>query len=156
MSLLDAWNNTAPTKKTVPKSLSTAFSNDVPTGGLVDPSPLHVACATNLNKTITTWVPSSDGCGDIVPALGALVLVRAQTLPAENGVYVAGPAPIARYGRLDNAAELAKFPVVIVDAGTEDGLLMAGKHYQLTGDAPFTPDTSHLHWTDVTAEKMSA
>ena len=53
----------------------------------------RIRAATTANITIATALNNGDSLDGVTLATGDLVLVKDQTTPAQNGVYVVGPSP---------------------------------------------------------------
>lgn len=64
----------------------------------------RVRAATTGNVTIATALNNGDAIDGVTLVTGDLVLVRAQTAPAENGVYVVGATPV-RFAEYDSFDE---------------------------------------------------
>ena len=98
-----------------------------------------VRVATTANVTIATALNAGDTIDGVALADGDLVLVKNQSTPAQNGIYVAGTTPV-RSGAFNTIPELAQ-ALVSVTAGTAN----AGKLFRSTGATSGTIDS-----TDVT------
>lgn len=75
-----------------------------------------VRVATTANVTIATALNNGDAIDGVTLATGDLVLVKSQTAPAENGVYVVGVTP-ARDPQFDTYDEHAG-ALIVVQEGT--------------------------------------
>lgn len=75
-----------------------------------------VRAATTANITISTALNNADTLDDVTLATGDLVLVKNQSAPAENGVYVVGVSP-ARSSEFDTYNEHAG-ALIVVQEGT--------------------------------------
>lgn len=75
-----------------------------------------VRLATTANVAIATALNVGDTIDGVTLADGDLVLVKSQTAPAENGIYIAGAVP-ARHPDFDTINELAG-QMVTVQEGT--------------------------------------
>lgn len=75
-----------------------------------------VRAATTANITISTALNNADTLDGVALATGDLVLVKNQTAPAENGVYVVGVTP-ARDTQFDTYDEHAG-SLIVVQEGT--------------------------------------
>lgn len=103
-----------------------------------------VRAATTANVTISTALNNGDTLDGITLATSDLVLVKNQSSPAENGVYVVGAVP-ARVDWMDTAAEVDGRAVVV-----EDGTVNAG-HIFLTVSEVATLGTDPIAFTDISA-----
>lgn len=75
-----------------------------------------VRVATTANVTISTALNSGDSIDGVTLADGDLVLVKSQSAPAENGIYVVGAVP-ARDAQFDTYNEHAG-ALIVVQEGT--------------------------------------
>lgn len=101
-----------------------------------------VQAATTANITIATALNNADVLDGVTLATGDRVLVKDQTAPAENGIYVVGTTP-ARAEDLDEDAEVLG-SIVYVIAGTAN----AGKAYRVTNTAATVVDTDAISWAE--------
>jgi len=99
-----------------------------------------VRCATTANITIATALNAGDAIDGITLVAGDLVLVKDQTAPAENGVYVAGTTP-ARATAFDTYDEHAGV-LVYVQAGST----LAGAYYRNIDAAGGTLGTTAINF----------
>lgn len=111
---------------------------------------LQVRAATTANITISTALNNGDTLDGLTLATNDLVLVKDQTLPAQNGVYVVGAVP-ARSTEFDTYDEHAG-AVIFVSAGT------AGANTAWASDANVggTLDTTSIHFTKMTLAAATA
>lgn len=88
----------------------------------------RVRAATTANITIATALNNADTLDSVTLATGDLVLVKNQTAPAENGIYVVGVSP-ARDAQFDSYDEHPG-SLVSVEEGTAnaDTLWMCGSN----------------------------
>ena len=77
----------------------------------------RVRAATTANITISTALNNADVLDGVTLATGDLVLVKDQTAPAENGVYVVGAVP-ARDTQFDAWAEFPGSQVSVAEGST--------------------------------------
>jgi phage-related tail fiber protein len=111
----------------------------VPWMNAYDPAwkePARVASTANL--AARSGLLTIDG---VTVAAGDRVLVRAQTAPAENGVYVAAAGTWARANDCATAARLVGAAVVV-----REGATLANTVWQQTTDPPITLGTSSIVW----------
>lgn len=64
------------------------------TNGGEPPLGISVRCATTANITIATALNSGDTLDGVTLANGDLALVKDQSSPAQNGIYMVGPTPV--------------------------------------------------------------
>lgn len=101
-----------------------------------------VRAATSLaNVTIATALTPSSTLDGVTLADGDRVLVKDQTDPIENGIYVAGSTP-ARASDADGAGELSGGAFVFVEEGTAN----ADTGWVVTSNGPITPGTDANVW----------
>lgn len=93
-----------------------------------------VACATTANITL-----SGEQTIDGILTAASRVLVKNQTAPAENGIYVSAAGAWTRATDADSSAELAN-ATVPVEAGTVNADLV----FVCTTNTPITVDTTAL------------
>lgn len=112
----------------------------------VDPAQLDlltfkkaVRVATTANITIATALNNGDTLDGVTLATGDRVLVKDQSSPADNGIYVVGVSP-ARATDFDNSSDLISSMIIPVQEGTanQDTLWM------LTTNAPLVLNTTGL------------
>lgn len=99
---------------------------------------VRVRAATTGNVTISTALNNGDSLDGLTLATGELVLVGAQTSPAENGIYVVGVSP-ARHTDLDAFAD---YPGLLV--AVQEGTANADTIWLCTSNAGGTIDSSAL------------
>ena len=99
-----------------------------------------VVCATTGNITLS-GSQTIDGYGPT--ATNERVLVKNQTTPAQNGIYLTAPGAWTRAADADSAAELSG-AVVSVEQGTVNG----DKRFAQTADN-ITVGTTALVWVDI-------
>ena len=97
-------------------------------------------CATTGNITISSALNSGDVIDGVTLANGDRVLVKSQTAPAENGIYVVAASP-ARATDSDTAAEVDGSAVFVTE-GTTHG----DQAWVMTTNAPITLGTTGLVW----------
>lgn len=106
-----------------------------------------VACATTANITL-----SGEQTIDGVLTSASRVLVKNQTAPAENGIYVSGAGAWTRATDADSSAELAT-ALVPVEAGTVN----ADQRFLCTTNTPIVVGTDAMTWVNLsTALGISA
>lgn len=103
-----------------------------------------VRAATTATITISTALNSGDTIDGVTLANGDLVLVKDQSSPAENGVYVVSGSP-ARVDWMDAAAEVDGRAVIV-----EDGSVNAGRMY-FTASEVTTLGTDAISFTKIFA-----
>lgn len=79
----------------------------------------------------------------VTPVAGNRILVRAQSAPAENGIYVAAAGAWARASDANTSAEMTAGLFVFVSEGTAD----PNSWYQLTTADPIALGTTELAFT---------
>lgn len=94
--------------------------------------------ATTANITIATALNAGDSIDGVTLAAGDRVLVKEQTAPAENGIYVVGASP-ARAIDFASSAEIVGSAVVVTE-GTTNG----GKAWLCDTPAPITVGTDDI------------
>lgn len=99
-----------------------------------------VAAATTGNITLS-GLQSIDGVGPVTA--NTRVLVRSQTTPAQNGIYLAASGPWTRAADADSASEL-RGAVVSVEQGTVNG----DKRFAQTADN-ITLGTTDIVWVNI-------
>lgn len=101
--------------------------------------------ATTANITVATALNDGDSLDGLTLATGDIVLVKNQTAPAENGLYVAGVTP-ARHADFDTFDEHAG-ALVAVSEGTAN----ANKLFFCAVNDGGTLDTTALPFTELEA-----
>lgn len=111
-----------------------------------------VRVATTANIAISTALNSGDTIDGVTLANGELVLVKSQTAPAENGVYVVGAVP-ARATQFDTWAELVGSTIVVAE-----GTANADSMWLCTANAGGTLNTTAVTYSQmiVTGELKAA
>lgn len=101
-----------------------------------------VRAATTANGALSTAFENADVIDGVTLATGDRILLKAQTAPAENGIYIvaASGAP-TRATDADSSADLIG-AAVFVSEGTVNGNTL----WVNTTDAPITVDTTGLVW----------
>lgn len=89
------------------------------TGGLA--AVLRVRAATVGNVDINSALNNGDVLDGITLATGDLVLAKAQTNPAQNGIYVVGPNPVQRHVDYNSFEELPGTAVVVLQGTVNRG-----------------------------------
>lgn len=105
--------------------------------GLRDPKDACKLASTANIDLATGGLINIDG---VVVAAGERVLVKNQTLPAQNGIYVAAAGAWARSSDADSDAEVSSGMSCIITDGTNN----ARKLYVLTTSDPIVVDTTAL------------
>lgn len=100
-----------------------------------------VRAATTANITIATALNSGDSIDGVTLANGDRVLVKNQSAPAENGIYVVAASP-ARATDMDAWTEVPGAAVFI-----EEGSTQADTLWVSTADAGGTLNTTAITWT---------
>jgi len=95
----DVANDSSVTGSTVKDALNTLLTNAANLGKRAT-----VRAATTANVTIATALNATDVLDGVTLADGDLVLVKNQTAPAENGIYVVSGSP-ARFAEFDSYNE---------------------------------------------------
>ncbi len=98
-------------------------------------------CATTGNITIATGLNVGDAIDGVTLADGDRVLVKSQTLPAQNGIYVAGVTP-ARSTDMDEWSEI---PGAVV--GITEGSTNADTAWLCTSDAGGTIGVTAINFS---------
>lgn len=99
-----------------------------------------VRAATTANITIATALNAADVIDGVTLANGDRVLVKNQSAPAENGIYVVAASP-ARATDADAEADLLGAAVWVLE-----GTANADTGYTMTTNAPITVGTTGLSW----------
>ena len=99
-----------------------------------------VRVATTASIT-TLGTPTIDG---VVVAVGDRVLVKNQSTPSSNGIYVAAAGAWLRATDADGTGEISVGTLVYVESGTANG----GQQWicSATGDTPWVSGTSSSTW----------
>jgi hypothetical protein len=102
-----------------------------------------VRAASTANVTLASGVENTDTLDGVTLATGDRILLKDQTAPAENGIYVvaASGAP-ARATDANSATEVLGAAVMV-----QEGTANANTQWILTTDAPITLDTTGLTFT---------
>jgi hypothetical protein len=103
-----------------------------------DVADVTVRVATTGNITIATALNDGDTIDGVVLATGNLVLVKSQTAPAENGIYVVGVTP-ARHEDFDTFADH-----VGVLVSVEEGTAHANQAWLYSGTTTGTLNTTGI------------
>ena len=103
----------------------------------------RVRAATTANITIATALNNGDTLDAVTLATGDLVLVKNQTAPEQNGIYVVGPSP-ARWSEFDTYDEHAG-SLLAVDEGTAG----ADTLWLCTANRGGTLDTTAIAFTQL-------
>ena len=101
-----------------------------------------VRVATTGSVTIATALNAGDEIDGITLADGDRVLVRAQSDPIDNGIYVVGSSP-ARASDANSAGELSGGSFVFVEEGTQ----FADVGFVVTSNGPITIGTDPIAWS---------
>jgi hypothetical protein len=96
-----------------------------------------VRAATTGNVTLTA-AQTIDG---VAVVAGDRVLVKAQTDPAENGLYVAAAGAWSRADDMDANDEVVSSSVFV-----EEGTTYSDSGWVVTSDSPFVLDTDDMDW----------
>lgn len=125
--------------------LALVVSGDLPAGGGYTPPRLFfttsiVRAATTANITIATALNNGDTLDGLTLATGDRVLVKDQSAPAQNGVYVVGASP-ARSTDFDAWEE---FPGATVDV--TEGTANAGTLWRCTATSGGTLGTTAIEF----------
>jgi hypothetical protein len=99
--------------------------------------------ATTANITIATALNNGDAIDGVTLATGDLVLVKSQTAPAENGVYVVGVTP-ARSSEFDTYNEHPGSLIVV-----QEGTTLADTLWICTSNAGGTLGTTAIVYTQL-------
>jgi len=101
----------------------------------------NVRAASTTNVTLATPGTTLDG---VTLAANDRVLIKDQSAPAENGIYVwsASGSPLVRATDSDTAAEVKNSAVRIAE-----GTVNSDKMYQMVTDGVITLGTTALTWT---------
>ncbi|SDA39028.1 hypothetical protein [Mesorhizobium qingshengii] len=102
-----------------------------------------VRAATTANIAIATALNNADVLDGVALATGDLVLVKNQTAPAENGIYVVGAVP-ARSGEYDTYNEHAGALILI-----QEGTTLADTLWSCTSDVGGVLDTTAIVFTQM-------
>jgi hypothetical protein len=128
---------------------STAWQNTSPGTSQTNPS---VRAATTANITIATALNDGDTLDGVLLAENDLVLVKNQSNPAENGIYVVGTTP----ARHDSFNTYDSYVGIIVTV--QEGTANEDTVWLCTSDAGGTLDTDPLLFveTEITPTNLSA
>lgn len=107
----------------------------------------RVRAATTANITISTALNNGDTLDGVTLATGDLVLVKDQSAPEQNGVYVVGATP-ARDGEFDTYNE---HPGSIITV--EEGTVNADKVFMCTSNDGGTLNTTAITFTFILSLK---
>ncbi|MFN2466143.1 MAG: hypothetical protein ABR598_07755 [Candidatus Dormibacteria bacterium] len=100
-----------------------------------------VAAASTANVVIATGtLLVIDGYQTVA---GDRILLKNQTTPSENGIYIAGSGAWARATDFNTTANMAPGSFVFVEAGTAN----ASAGFVLQGTGAITPGTTAVNWT---------
>ena len=102
-----------------------------------------VRVATTGNVTISTALNNGDTIDGVTLVTGNLVLVKSQSAPAENGVYVVGATPV----RADGFDAWNDFPGA--EVAVEEGTANADTRWQCTSNQGGTLGTTAITWTQL-------
>lgn len=91
------------------------------TGGLA--AVLRVRVATVGNVAINSDLNNGDILDGVTLATGDLVLVKDQTTPSQNGIYVVGPNPVQRHIDYNSFEELPGTTVVVLQGTVNRGTI---------------------------------
>lgn len=105
----------------------------------------RVRAATTANITIATALNNADTLDGVTLATGDLVLVKNQSAPEENGVYVVGASP-GRFAEFDTYNEHPGSLIVVAEGSTN-----ADTIWLCTSNAGGTLNTTAIAFTQVTA-----
>jgi hypothetical protein len=122
------------------------WSDLAPVGAPVDS---RVRAATTVNITRATALNAGDTLDGVVLVAGDLVLVKNQSAPQENGVYVVGAVP-ARAAAYDTYDEHA-LKVIYVEEGTAN----ADKVFRCTSATGGTLNTTGITYVEYAKGKLS-
>ncbi len=100
-----------------------------------------VRAATTGNITIATALNNGDVLDGVTLATDDLVLVKNQTAPEENGIFVVGASP-ARYGEFDTYDEHAGAQIVV-----QEGTANADTIWLSTANTGGTLNTTAINFT---------
>jgi hypothetical protein len=120
---------------TLPLHSATKQYVDNLVAGLSWKEAVRVATTTNF---LLTGNQTVDG---VLTATGDRVLVKAQTTPAENGIYIAGTGAWARAADADAVGELEGASVFVAD-----GTTLADTSWVCTTNGAITPGTTANAW----------
>lgn len=111
-----------------------------------------VRAATTANGTLATAFENGDTIDGVTLATGDRILLKNQSAPAENGIYVvaASGAP-ARSSDADSGGELLNSAVFV-----EEGTTNADTGWVCTTNAPITPGSTSLAFVQFTGAGISA
>jgi hypothetical protein len=103
-----------------------------------------VRAASTANVTIASALTNGSSMDGVTLATGDRVLLKNQTAPAENGIYiVVASGAASRSGDADTSAEVTAGMTVSVEEGTANG----DKRFVLTTNNPITLGTTGLTFT---------
>ncbi|UIS25219.1 tail fiber protein [Erythrobacter phage vB_EliS-L02] len=104
-----------------------------------------VRAASTANVTLASDVENGDTLDGVTLATGDRILLKDQTAPAENGIYVvaASGAP-ARATDANSSDELVNYAAFVSEGSTN-----ADKFFQCTTNAPIVVGTTGLTFTEV-------
>lgn len=105
----------------------------------------RVRAATTANITISTALNNGDALDGVTLATGDQVLVKDQTAPAENGVYIVGVTP-ARTTEFDSYDE---YPGTLL--AVQEGTSNADTLWLCTSNKGGTLGTTAIAWSQITA-----
>ena len=96
-----------------------------------------VRCASTAQRALT-GLAAIDG---VTPIANDRVLLKNQTAPAENGIYLAQSGAWSRATDVDSAADILMATVFV-----EEGTTLADTAWTMTTNAPITLGTTALTW----------
>lgn len=102
-----------------------------------------VRVATTANVTLATGLENGDTVDGVTLATGDRVLVKSQTAPEENGIYVVAASGAPSRSTDADSSDDIRGALVSVEEGTANGNSL----WMMTTDAPITIGTTGLTWT---------
>jgi hypothetical protein len=123
---------------------------DAAIGDVLDQWKQPVRCATTGNVTIATALNAGDVVDGVTLAAGDRVLVKNQGTASQNGIYVAGAAPV-RAADMDDDLEVLGAVVYVIAGATN-----AGTVWTVTNTAATVVDTDAITWAALEEPGLAA
>jgi len=110
--------------------------------GLIWKAPVRLASAPATNYGTLSGLIAVDG---VTPVAGDRILLKSQTAPATNGIYIASAGAWTRATDADSSAELVDAAVFV-----SEGTANSDTAWVQTANAPITVGTTALTWVQFT------
>lgn len=101
--------------------------------------------AASLANTVIASTGNGASMDGVTLATTDRVLLKAQTAPAENGIYVVGASALTRSADMDATTEVKPGTMLYVTEGTVNG----DKAFAVTSDAAITVGTTAMTWGQI-------